>query len=320
MKSVIAITSGIISVLWFVIWLSFSNNIQTPAGYVGYITQGSAFGQSKYVGLQTGPTSSGKSWLYHGNNISITPYTEDELWKTGGDIILAQDKLPLLVDAHIIWRIKSDENNVKVFMEQYGGLSKIDSDKEDQVEKEAYRNYIRSPFRNIVRDELSKYPGLEVNEHLQDASKDILKACKEKFDNTPFEVISTVIGNCAPPEAVTQEIARKVAATQELKRKEIELDIAKKKEDIQRAEGRAAAAMELETAKGKSAAIEEIKKQLSPEYLTYEAIRGFNGAQRIYIPTGNGGIPLVGNLFQDNYPDEPSTNGLLPQNPPPAVK
>lgn len=313
MKQIIAVISAIIAVIFSGVWLCFSSNVETPAGYVGYITQGSFFGQSKYINTQTGPISSGRHWLYKGVNVSVTPYNEDEVWKSGGDIILAKDKLPLLVDAHIIWKIKPDR--IKDFMENYGGLASAGKNDNDVIESQSYKNYIRSPFRNIVRDEISKYNGLEINEHLPDISKDIYRESSEKFKDSPFEIISTVVGNCAPPEAVTNEIAKKVAATQELQRKQTELEIAQKKEEIQRAEGRAAAAMETETARGKAAAMEEIKKQLTPEYLTYEAIRGFNGANRVYIPLGGNGLPIVGNMDIGLGVDN-GINSLLP-NPPP---
>jgi regulator of protease activity HflC (stomatin/prohibitin superfamily) len=142
---------------------------------------------------------------------------------------------------------------------------------------------------------------------LTDISKDIEVQCKQKFSDTPFEVISAFIGNCAPPAVVTEEIARKVAATQELQRKQTELEIAQKQEAIKTAEGKAAAALETETAKGKAAAMAQIKKELTTEFLTYEAIKGFNGANRVYVPLGGNGLPIVGNLDISDSP-----NGVLP--------
>src|SRR2546425_9717919 len=50
-------------------------NVQTPAGYVGYVTQGAILGRSRFYALQTGPTSSGLGWLLHVVNVSVTPYT-----------------------------------------------------------------------------------------------------------------------------------------------------------------------------------------------------------------------------------------------------
>lgn len=290
-----------VAAISFITWLAGSNNVETPAGCVGFITQGSIMGKTEFVGTQTGPTSSGRHWLYKVVNISVTPYNEDEIWKQGGDIILAKDKLPLLVDAHLIWRIKSDR--IGAFMTEFGGLAG-ESHEADVIEKEAYKNVIRSAFRNLVRDELAKHAGLEINEHLGEISKDIHDQCVARFKDTPFEIINAFIGNCAPPSMVTDEIARKVAATQELQRKQTELEIAQKQEAIKTAEGKAAAALETETAKGKAQAMAEIKKQLTPEFLTYQAILGFNGANRIYVPLGGNGLPIVGNLDLSDAPNQ----------------
>ena len=50
-------------------------NVQTPAGYVGYVTQGAIVGKSRFYALQSGPTSSGLGWLLSVINVSVTPYT-----------------------------------------------------------------------------------------------------------------------------------------------------------------------------------------------------------------------------------------------------
>src|SRR5438876_10757385 len=54
-------------------------NVQTPAGYVGYVTQGAILGKSRFYALQSGPTSSELGWLLSVINVSGTPstYTED---------------------------------------------------------------------------------------------------------------------------------------------------------------------------------------------------------------------------------------------------
>src|SRR5438094_85695 len=53
-------------------------NVQTPAGYVGYVTQGAILGKSRFYALQSGPTSSGLGWLLSVINVSVTPYTYTE--------------------------------------------------------------------------------------------------------------------------------------------------------------------------------------------------------------------------------------------------
>lgn len=56
-----------------------------------------------------------------------------------------------------------------------------------------------------------------------------------------------------------------------------------------------------------AAAMAQIKKELTTEFLTYEAIKGFNGANRVYVPLGGNGLPIVGNLDISDSP-----NGVLP--------
>ena len=57
------------------LWFVGSANPFTPAGYVGYLTKGAILGQSRYYGIQRGPTSPGRTWLLEVTNVSITPYT-----------------------------------------------------------------------------------------------------------------------------------------------------------------------------------------------------------------------------------------------------
>ena len=40
-----------------VVWSFGSSNPFTPAGYVGYLTKGAVLGQSRFYGIQRGPTS-----------------------------------------------------------------------------------------------------------------------------------------------------------------------------------------------------------------------------------------------------------------------
>ena len=71
------------------VWFLGSSNPVTPAGYVGYLTKGAVLGKSRFYGVQTGPTSPGRTWLVHVTNISITPYTYTENF-TGDDAVLSR--------------------------------------------------------------------------------------------------------------------------------------------------------------------------------------------------------------------------------------
>jgi hypothetical protein len=45
----------ILFVASLVVWLMGARNPYTPAGYVGYLTKGAFFGQSRFYGVQRGP-------------------------------------------------------------------------------------------------------------------------------------------------------------------------------------------------------------------------------------------------------------------------
>src|SRR5258705_4326495 len=86
------------------VWFAGSHNPVTPAGYVGYLTQGAVMGKTRYYGLQKGPTSSGRTWLLDVENISITPYTYTEDF-TANNSVLSKDKLKISFRGHVVWGV-----------------------------------------------------------------------------------------------------------------------------------------------------------------------------------------------------------------------
>ena len=86
------------------VWLTGSRNPFTPAGYVGYLTKGAVFGQSRFYGIQRGPTSPGRTWLLDVTNVSVTPYTYTEDF-TGEDAVLSRDNLKIAFRVHTVWRV-----------------------------------------------------------------------------------------------------------------------------------------------------------------------------------------------------------------------
>ena len=60
------------------VWLLHSVNPTTPAGYIGYVTQGAWFGKARFLDTQVGPTWYGRTWLADVINVSVTPFTYDE--------------------------------------------------------------------------------------------------------------------------------------------------------------------------------------------------------------------------------------------------
>jgi regulator of protease activity HflC (stomatin/prohibitin superfamily) len=275
-----------IAVICAGIFLFGSSNPSTPAGYVGYVTRGAVFGHEKFVGLQTGPTSSGRGWLLRVINVSVTPYTYDEDF-SGPDTVLSSDSLKIAFRVHLVWRVRPDR--VKQFMENYSTLGPNDAP--DAIVQVAYRNFLREPLRTYARDEVQKYKGLEIKDNIARIG-DILTARVLKVTNdTPFEVRSIVVGNIQYPPEVVDAVSKKLAATQELERKNTEIEIAKREKDKRIIE-----------AEGIAQATQIISQRLTAGYLQYEAIK----AQRdtinspnhttIYIPVGPMGVPIVGNL------------------------
>ena len=270
------------------VWLIGSSNPYTPAGYVGYLTKGAVFGKSRFYGVQRGPTSSGRTWLLHVANISVTPYTYNEDF-TGNEAVLSRDNLKIAFQVHTVWRL--DEAQVALFMERYSttvSRSDVETDP-DAVVKVAYGNFVREPLRTFARDEVQRRNGLEVKDALIPIGEAVLARIRQYAQGSPFAISSVVVGNVQYPNEVADAVSRKLAATQELQRKDTEIEIEQKertKREVQ--------------AQGIANAMQIIRGQLSPMYIQHEAIE----AQRqminspnhtvVYIPVGPMGVPLTG--------------------------
>ena len=263
-----------------------SSNPVTPAGYVGYLVRGAIFGREEFVGLQTGPTSSGRGWLLRVMNVSVTPYTYDEDF-SGSETVLSSDSLKIAFRVHLVWRVRPE--GVRQFMEHFSTLAPGDSP--DTVVQVAYRNFLREPLRTYARDEVQKYKGLEIKDNIAQIGDALTARVLKLTNDTPFEVRSIVVGNIQYPPEVVDAVSKKLAATQELERKNTEIEIAKREKDKRIIE-----------AEGIAQATQIISQRLTGAYLQYEAIN----AQRdtinapnhttIYIPVGPMGVPVVGNL------------------------
>lgn len=274
----------VLVVLSGIVWLFGSSNPYTPAGYAGYVTQGAVFGQTKYVGLQKGPVSSGRRWLYRVANVSITPYTFSEDF-SGTESVLAKDDLNIAFRVHLVFKIK--EAKIKEFMEDYSYLEKGVSS--DDLVRVAYGNYVKEPLRTFARDEVQKHKGLEVKDNITVIGQAVEDRIKKITGTTPFEVSSVVVGNIQYPNEVITAVSKKLAATQDLERKQTEIDIEEKERQ-----------KKVVQARGIAEAMEIIRGQLTSQYLQHEAIEAqksmVNSSNNtvVYIPVGNMGVPLTG--------------------------
>ena len=292
---------GIAALAAFAIFFLAPNvsNVRVTAGFASYIYSRPILGKGQFKEVIFGPASTGLRWRLWGQSVSITPYTYSESFDADS-AILAKDKLPLSSQAHIVWRLKPDEKSVRRFMEEFGGWETTGNP--DKIAEAAYDQFIREPFRTITRSVVAKHDGLSVNESLTGISQDIGDQVKELLKNTPFEVMSVVMGNASPPQQVIVAIATKVALNQTLEQKAIEEQIAQKNIDIERKNGEAAGARSAAEAVERAKAITSISAVLSPSYVQYLQAENIKGADRVYVPL-NAGPQLVMPL-RENTPEK----------------
>ena len=265
------------------------SNVRVTAGYASYIYSKPILGKGEFKEVIFGPASTGLRWRLWGQSVSITPFTYSEGFDSDS-AILAKDKLPLASQAHIVWRLKPEEKSVRRFMEEFGGWENTGDP--DKIAKAAYDQFIREPFRTITRSVVAQYNGLDVNEYLPQISHEIENQVRELLKNTPFEVMSVVMGNASPPQQVIVAIAGKVALNQTLEQKAVEVQIAEKNIEIERKNGEAAGARASAQALEQAKAISSITAVLGPLYIQYLQAENIKGADRVFVPL-NAGPQLV---------------------------
>lgn len=278
----LAIAAAVIALLVLFVFPNMAN-VRVDAGYASYIYSKPIFGKARFKEVLFGPSSTGLRWRLAGQRVSVTPYTYTEEFTTG-DAILAKDKLSLSSQAHIVWRLKPDQASICRFLQEFGGWET--TAEPDRIAKQAYDQFIREPFRTITRSAVAKYDGLSVNESLPAISKEIEGQVKDLLRNTPFEVMSVVMGNANPPAKVVEAISSKVAMNQLLEQKAIEDQIAQRTIDIERKTGEAAGAKASAQAIEQAKAISAINAVLTPLYIQYLQAENVKGSDRIYLPLG----------------------------------
>jgi len=265
-SGLVTLLAGVLLLATFV-WFVGSRNPVTPAGYIGYLTQGAILGKARYHGLQKGPTSSGRTWLLHAVNISITPYTYTEDFSAHNSV-LSKDNLKIAFRVHVVWRIR--EAQVRDFVERYSTI--YGGESPDKIVETAYTNFLREPLRTFARDEIQKLNGLAIKEQITPVGENILQRVRVLAQNTPFEVASVVVGNVQYPEEVANAVSQKLAATQVLERTQIEIDIAQ-----------AQARKRVVEAEGIAQSMQIINERLTQNYLQHEAIE----AQKAMVGSPN---------------------------------
>jgi len=264
------------------IWFVGSRNPETPAGYVGYVTQSAVFGNTHFLGLQTGPTSYGRTWLGHVANVSVTPYTYDEEF-TENDSVLAKDNLKISFAVHLTWQIKPD--GVQQFIEKF---SAGDFNNPDKCAQDAYNNFVKQPLRTFARIEVQKYGGLDVKDNLDEIGLAVQNRVDNLTKDTPYKVTNVVVGSVQYPSVVADAVSNKMAIQQVLEQKKTEISIMQ-----------ADAQKRIIEAEGIAKAMDIINQKLSTNYIQYQAIEaqktviGSPDHTVIYIPSGPMGVPVV---------------------------
>lgn len=275
------------------IWLGNSHNVQAPAGYATYVIERPLMGGTSFDRVIVGPASTGLSWRLYGDSVSVTPYSYSEDFH-GNESIIAKDKLAMAGSGHVVWRIKGTVEDIRTYMEHFGGLDEKHTT--DETARLSYENYIQQPFKTLIREEFATQNGLDIPDHVAEMSEHITAKLRERLATTPFDIVQVVIGNAQPPQVVLDQIGAKVAKQQELARKETEQSIANADKAIQQAVGQAAGEKDLAIATQRALANAQLSASITPQLLEYLAIENIKGAERVYVPVGAGGIPLVGTL------------------------
>lgn len=247
------------------------NNAGTPAGFEGYVTQGAWFGSKRFYAAQEGPTSTGMGWMLFTDNVDMRWNTLNEEFQ-----VMSSDNLSLSFNAHLVMRPK--KGTIKMIVEDYGG-------------EVWYVRNIQQPFRNAVYEAVAGYRALEA----KDKREEIAAKASGKFQSfiadKPFEVQAIVIGVINLPKVVADAQEIKISKETELERKGFEIKIAEQDSLVRVAEAR-----------GIAEAQKIIQASLTPLYLQHEAIKsqekmaGSPNHTVVYIPSGAGGVPLVGTV------------------------
>ncbi len=264
-----------------IVWLDFSVNPTTPAGYIGYVTQGAWLGKARFLGTQVGPTSYGRTWLADVVNVSVTPFTYDEPFDSDATAVLSKDRVRIKFAVHIIFKVKSESEQIQEFVNKYTTLTGSGKEDPNATVKTAYNNFVKEPLRTAARNEVQKCEALQIADNIVEIGHSVEKQIKAICTDTPFEIIQVVVGNIQYPDAVANAVADKMAATQKLEQVKI---------DAQR---------RIAEAEGIAKAMEVVQQKLTPLYLQHEAIEaqkamvGSPNHTTIYIPVGPMGVPFV---------------------------
>jgi hypothetical protein len=253
--------------------LTGCSNPSTPAGHEGYVKENPRiWGEGGFRGALKGPRNYGVSlWRNEVENVDFRPQTYAENFQ-----ILALDELNITFRFQTI--IKIEPGTIRTVVENFAGA-------------EFYPRYIKEPLRAMVRKNVQALESRQVKEKRNEIAAAVMVELTDYLNDTPFLVISSVVGNIDYPQVVTEAVEKKLAAKQLLDEKETQREIAIKDAEIR-----------IEEAKGIAEAQRIINATLTTNYLQHEAINAqlkmatSPNHTTVYIPSGANGIPLIETL------------------------
>lgn len=249
-------------------WVGCRNH-HTPPGHVGYIKSRPLVGAGAFIGIQTGPTSTGWAWRLNVVNIDTRARTFSEEMK-----IPTRNRLEVQLRAHA--RIRLLPGKVQAIVETYGGES-------------WYLNNVRDQYRSSVRDKVQKLDVFEVKDEMRHIGDEVLTDMQARYKDTGIEFLSVDVGDIVYPQGVVDSVIAKFVTSEENERKDIELEIAQRQIEIGIAEARGIADSQ-----------RIIRTTLDPIFLQFEALRAIEelaGAPNttfLIMPIGkNGNSPII---------------------------
>lgn len=247
-KALPAAAAAVILVVIAVVGLSRVGcvNVQTPAGYEGYVKSKPIFGSAEFVGIQGGPTSTGWVWRQEVLNIDMRPRTYSEQMT-----IPTKDRLQLSFRAH--GRIRLRHGSVQLVVDKFGGDN-------------WYRANVQDQFKSAVRAEVQQLKAFQVKDNMEVIGAKVLAAMNIRYKDSPIEFLAVNIGNIEYPQNVVRAVVGKFVTKEDNERKDIELQIAQRQIDIGIAE-----------AEGISDAQQIIRTTLDPMFLQYKALKAIEG-------------------------------------------
>lgn len=245
------------------------SNPSVPEGNEGYIVENPrVWGKGGFIGTVVGPGNYGASiWNNNAKLVDMRPITYNEQFT-----ILTKDELNVTISWQSV--IKAKSGSIKDVIENYG--------------VNYYVSFIQKPLRSKVRGTIQGLDSRDIKDKQTEIIDDVTADINTYLEDTPFQLLSGVLGDIGYPKEVTDAVILKMAEQQKLDAKDTMIKAAAKDAEIRIAQAR-----------GIAKAQEIINATLTDQYLQHEAIEAqlkmaeSPNHTTVYIPSGANGIPLV---------------------------